>query len=526
MWRNFLLVSCLIGLALRIEIILQPAETILARYGSDDLFYYTEITKNLVNGNGISFDGIHSTTGIQPLWMLLLLPFASLFENPEYALKTVLVLATFFCLITAVLMPKVLKNLLPKNGYAIGVIAGSIWILHPKILQVCFEGTEAALAGFAWLCSIRVWQTSQKTNQYYFLGIVLGLGVLARVDHLVLAAALWFFPLANAKSLLRKGLQMLPGVLLFLGGWLLVCWLTTGELAMDSGKIKRLHFLRMLALENDFPITEVSNFSLIFEQLKGWFQNGFRFATYLLHAESSVSFVLVTALLAALAAVVFKIKDKDTRLSQILPSTWEVLKKLSPLFFAAILIFCAYIIYLQHLRAWYLIPLFLGLAILCAALVLDLLLLKNQPNKRAIAVCVGLFVTLGALHVEANLKPRKGLDSNFFVAVDYVNNQLPPGSKIGAFNSGMAGTWLSPKHVVVNLDGVVNHGVVDAMENGQLSEYIQREKIEYLLDFEGSMKFFSTIGGGNFQNQFELVEQFPPSKSSKLSLNLWKRKAK
>lgn len=523
-WRNFLLFSCLVGVLLRLNIIVQPAESILSRYGSDDLFYYTEIAKNVVYGNGISFDGIHVTTGVQPLWMIVLLPFAILFENPENALKVVFVLASLFSLATAFMLPKLLGKLISPNGYQIGVLAGSIWMLHPKILQVCFEGTEAALAAFVWLCSIWVWQIAKKTNQHYLLGAVVGIGILGRIDHLVLGALLWFFPVQSIKRLTRKGLQMLPGIVFFLGGWLLTCWLTTGELAMDSGKIKRLHFLRSLALENSLSFIDVGNFSLVLEQVKGWLQNGFRFSIYLFQAESSISRTILVLLFVIIGIVGFKWMNKGKKPREILSVTTNTLMRLKPLFLAAPLVFGAYIVYLQYMRAWYLIPAFVCIVILCAALITDLVLRQSQSKKRDLIAWTGLFIFLATLHLEANLKPRKGLDPVFFSALEYISSQLPEGTTLGAFNSGMAGAWLSPKHTVVNLDGVVNHSAVNAIESSKLSGYMEHEEIEYLFDNEGSIEFFSTIGGGDFIQDFELVKRFPADKKHQYDLVLWKRK--
>jgi hypothetical protein len=66
----------------------------LARNGFlyDDGFYAFKIAENIAHGKGATFDGIHPTTGFQPLYVLLLVPvFALSGDNlavPVYAALT------------------------------------------------------------------------------------------------------------------------------------------------------------------------------------------------------------------------------------------------------------------------------------------------------------------------------------------------------------------------------------------------------------------------------------------------------
>lgn len=526
-WYAFLIASCVIGLVLRLIIIVQPAEVILERYGSDDLFYYTETAKNVVAGNGISFDGIHSTSGVQPLWLVALIPFSQWFENPEFGLRSALFLATFFSLLTALFLPRVLSRAMPKNGIAIGAIAGSIWMLHPKILQVSFEGTEGSLAALAWLLSMWAWLTAKGSSKGYTLGFVLGLGILARIDHLVLAAMLWLIPLQNIRSLLRKGLQMLPGIAILFGGWLIICWLTTGEIGFDSGKVKRLHFLRMLALDNDFSISEVGAFSLISEQAKGWVQNGVKYVSLLLHAESRVSITMLVLLALAAVTIFYRVISSSVSIKKLLSSTSNLIMELRPMLFAGITVFLSYLFYLHYMRSWYMIPLFLFGALMVAALIHDLII--HDPSisrKKALITSAFFFVTFAIMHVEAHLYPRKGVDPALFSAIEQVKTDIEPEATIGAFNAGIAGAWFSPDHTVVNLDGVINHSVVKALENRELEDYVVTEGVDYLFDFNGSVEFFGRIGSRGLTDKLIQKNEFVLSGEDSVQVGLWKVDAK
>jgi hypothetical protein len=86
--RTLLAACALAGTLQRLAILRREPQEILARYGSDDMFYYTEIARHFAIGRALSFDGVHETSGVQPLWLALLAPWASLLEGrPALALR-------------------------------------------------------------------------------------------------------------------------------------------------------------------------------------------------------------------------------------------------------------------------------------------------------------------------------------------------------------------------------------------------------------------------------------------------------
>ena len=46
----------------------------LAAFAQDDAYYYFRIAQNIALGRGSTWDGIHSTNGYHPLWLLMLIP--------------------------------------------------------------------------------------------------------------------------------------------------------------------------------------------------------------------------------------------------------------------------------------------------------------------------------------------------------------------------------------------------------------------------------------------------------------------
>lgn len=52
-------------------------------FQTDDAHFYFVVARNIVAGNGITFDGIGLSSGFHPLWMLAILPvFAAAGSDP------------------------------------------------------------------------------------------------------------------------------------------------------------------------------------------------------------------------------------------------------------------------------------------------------------------------------------------------------------------------------------------------------------------------------------------------------------
>ncbi len=74
-------------LLLLVFVLLGDVEKILCHV-ADDAAYYFEIAENIAAGRGATFDGIVSTNGYQPFWLLCLIPLAWIFDAaPETMLR-------------------------------------------------------------------------------------------------------------------------------------------------------------------------------------------------------------------------------------------------------------------------------------------------------------------------------------------------------------------------------------------------------------------------------------------------------
>src|SRR5664279_987553 len=109
--------AAIVGLLVRLRILSAGTAGVLLRYGSDDLFYFTVVAANIAAGKGVSFDGEHPTSGIQPLFAFLLVPFAPLFQNePGLALRIDLGLVTLLTLAAGLLIPGTVERLMAARA--------------------------------------------------------------------------------------------------------------------------------------------------------------------------------------------------------------------------------------------------------------------------------------------------------------------------------------------------------------------------------------------------------------------------
>ena len=82
---------------------------------------------------------------------------------------------------------------------------------------------------------------------------------------------------------------------------------------------------------------------------------------------------------------------------------------------------------------------------------------------------------------------------------------------MGAFNAGIYGYFTELD--VVNLDGVVNGEVLDAMTDKALLAYVHRAGITHLVDHKAAYAAFMPFAEPEWNTAFELVDQFENSSS-------------
>lgn len=485
--RLLLATACAAGLALRLPWLLAGAPALLGRHGSDDLFYFTQVAQHVATGGGLSFDGLNATNGVQPLFMLILTPFAPAFEGrPLLATRVVLWLVTAFTMATAWLLPSLGQALCggARRGRWAGVVAGCLWVMHPLVLDTTFEGTEAALAALCWVLSLRAWAGGASAPR---LGAILAVGVLARVDHLVLALlTAW------------RRIFAWPVILGPLAVWSVVAALATGSPVPDSGAAKRLHGERIFALEHGLDVEAPPAFAAP--------------AARLAELARGVLSVPRRAPVAAASILLFGVLAAARRETSI---TRALLRGGWPLFAGGLALVVAYLVYLHSLRSWYLVPLMLGSAMLGSALLVDLFGQRRRIAAAALAV-------LGATWLHASAAPRDHWGDSYLRAAERVAELTPPGSRIGAFNAGIQGAWAAGGRRVINLDGVVNHGALEALREVKLDEYVEEQRIGWLVDHDITVSFYERAGAHGLRERLRLLDRIEIPGRPEAWIGVWR----
>jgi len=531
-----LLLAAAIGAGARVEILARETPALLLEHGSDDLFYFTETARHVARGEGLTFDGEHATTGVQPLWMALLVPLAPLYERrPEVALRVDLAVVTLLTLLVGLLLPWALRRVLTRRAglpealaATLGTFAGCAWLVHPRVLGATFEGTEGALAALCWTLSLGAWAAEDGSARSQLrAGLALGLGTLARVDHAVLALCLALVAPGPCRPRARRAALIASSFALVVAPWVGFCLATTGTPMAESGVAKRLVHERQFNVDvtgtsDDpgpvgHPAARVVRFATGLRTLAGaqLFRSGTRWSRTNL---AGLALVFGFALAAS--------RRGRAGLRAAFPSLHATTRALWPWLGAAFLLPPLYVAWLHHARMWYLVPPILASIVIGAALLGDLVsaLVTRLPSRPArLAATLTLALWLGTAHLEEALAHRTTWHPVYLDAARRIASTLPQGARIGAFNAGMQGAFAAAAgRVVINLDGVVNHEALVALRTRSLAAYLDDAHIDYVIDHDRSIAFFETIGAPGLGDRLERLDAIAIEGRPEATIGIWR----
>jgi hypothetical protein len=220
----------------------------ILRRTPDDAYYYFEIAENVANGNGATFDGIHKTSGFQPLWMLCLTPVFWVCRNaPETAVRMGLSLQAAALFAAGALIVSVLSRAF-RWKVMLGVAVCytfSVFVLGVNGMETSAEILAlAALFAFGWHAKVFVADRPSMFKQFLF-GILLGLAMLSRLDMVFLGAVIVAFCVASALRTPGERVRNLAGAALIFAGaslavvpYLIYDYATFGSASPISGTLK------------------------------------------------------------------------------------------------------------------------------------------------------------------------------------------------------------------------------------------------------------------------------------------------
>lgn len=203
----FLVAAALAG---SIYVALTPANSLLRWYNIDDAFYYYKVARNVLAGNGVSFDGINLSNGFHPLWMVVCLAvFWTSNINLVLPLRLLVIVSGLFNAATAWLLFRLLRKYLhPMAAF----IAALFWALFPQIYNTgTVHGMESAVSIFFIVLLIKTVSDLQDNRdkapltykKMALAGLVGALTILSRLDNLFVVAFLGLFLLFDIRRITR-----------------------------------------------------------------------------------------------------------------------------------------------------------------------------------------------------------------------------------------------------------------------------------------------------------------------------------
>lgn len=462
-----ILVTTAVGVAT--GLVLHPDATDRLR---DDAFYEFAWAANVAAGHGPSVsDGI-TTSGVQLLWSLLLVPVvwvggANALPAVAPWIGAILHAATAFTWWSA------------TRDRVTALVAAACWLGNPLLLRECQNGQETALACL--LVSL-LWQRRRAGERPFTLLAVCA--VLARSELLgvVVALSAWRHGL-RWRSLRAPGFAfgVQAASCLALGGGVLpdsalpMAWLWHANHAAlgaaAGGASTAWWYLRPVLLGGPYALASAMGFgAAVFLVVRPLWPSRWRLlpvfavaAAALLGARDVATPLWVAVLLLLLPAARVRV-------------WWAAWRRgLAPLVIGLVAVVALHWAVRWYPRDYYAAPLVVAA---CAALV--------RIGRWPPAVLL-FAIAHGAARWDLSPEPLAG-QREMEMAGRFLREVLPVDERVGCFNSGLVTFFADvtapngQRRAVVNLDGVVDARALAALRQRQLGAWLDAERVRFVLD--------------------------------------------
>jgi hypothetical protein len=520
--RITLVVCVLLGIVAFHMVVAWQDFSTLARNGFlyDDSFYAFQIARNMASGIGMTFDGIHPTTGFQPLYVFLLVPvFMIAGGNPVLPIHIALSILAVFSGMTAYLLYRIARRYV---GFAAALSAASIWALSPIVIKQTANGLETAVASFMIAAAILYYlsrvrgEEDPPASRFVVLGLLLGLCIVSRVDGIFLALVMfldYLFVLkrrnAGFQALLK--LALVPaGVLVLYGPWVIFNLVENGSIIQDSGRATRFLSLAYASYFGYGPESlafkgpDISFFWTHFEHavsslkvippVQLFFRAAERLDTMLgtgavFRIISDISgFILL--ILGGIALLRWRRKGKRSKRGEL---HFLLIYSVILIFSYSFYIFGAFF----FLRYFY--PVYMILCIYLALLLQDGFdWLRNRSNaiKRAAVIATAVYLLLFTVFSYSQAF-RSHPVYPYYDLAGWIEENTGENEKLGIFQCGTIGYMCDRQ--VINLDGKVNRDAYFALERGNLVDYLRAEGIDVVIDHSKVIELFLGVTPGSMK---------------------------
>jgi len=540
----------LLNLSLRVAVALKPIEHVDDVAIPDDAYLSLTIARNIAEGHG-PFYGTGYTNGFQPLYVLLMVPvFAVLPESDIIPIHIALFLLILFDTIALYFLITLVRRISasPFTSFIIAIA----WIFNPITIRVALNGLETSIASLfiIWIISYYQQYIVDKEvltiRRILTFGIIAGLGVMARIDLLLLLAALfgmltWKWR-TNVPSLIKHFGFIFLGMALTYGPWLMYSYWYTGDLYPISGKAVRFMELQRAALSSSFfdwqlamlrrgffvflnnnltillvggllfiPI--VSAGSPFITRLRQQFSlvpvlfttSGVLYCIHVFYIVARWSYDLNIQPLGILTIVVgglFYILPL-LRGSRFIAALGRNSQILIPVFLYAVTLFLAYVFYIYGIWYFerYLHPITIVVLLVAVPLFDTMISILSSARKQA-GVLIALVCIIIAINCSNDdfrrLYEVSDIQRQGYLKLGrWASTAFPDSAVIGSCQTGALGYFVR-NATVINLDGVVNKECYEALVKRKSISYIRSQNIHYVVGWELNTKFLERLSDEPF----------------------------
>ncbi|MCB0213801.1 MAG: hypothetical protein KDJ52_30955 [Anaerolineae bacterium] len=431
----------------------------------DDAYYYFSLARNISEGNGPKVDTFNNTTGFQPLWGVICAFVFTSIHNNNIAILSLLLVSLLAELCTIWLLYKWMLGLAqPKTAI---MLMTCWWILSSQTMLNMLNGMETSIS----ILLVMAVYYSLKFKNDWATGLLCGLAILARIDALVLGIGItlvWFY-----QRRFRQIIILWLCIFLTALPWIIFILSMGKSLLPESGQAVWLITLFGQGLPF-YPPSEsiwrnpVFHWGQLVNFLDFWGWN-----TIALYPFSL--FPNLSAILVCLFMILFIMQFRN------IPNVAIFLLHSGGLI-------VAYSLFVGG--NWFHFRYTASIGLLLSALIVGLFyqhIDKNQIKKvYAIFVSAGLIALhllfnpiLNSYYQGQSLTLAGG--RSFYESAIWMNQNIPPSSIVGAFQSGVIGYYAN--FPILNLDGKVNNAAYAALRDKSMWQYICQSKVDYVVDW-------------------------------------------
>lgn len=472
----------IVGLLLQGVLLLRPDQSFLVRPLTEDSFYSLTVAAHLAAGDGLTIDGVHATNGVQPLICYLYAPiYWGVSGDRMAALRWVTLLQSLIFVGATFAVAWFFQSCMRNSDRRREVywLAAALMAWSIPLLNQLLNGLETGLA-VAFVFTSAAYYNSRiasaphvaSLRNYFVLGMLLGLGVLARIDIAMLVPVVLVHHLWKGGGLFRKrisGAFVVGGMSLLVSlPWWVYNVTTFGSLMPISGQ----------AQQSIFQGRRWIVFRTMFDAVA----DAFVMTTHL-PAPLSTQFpalgILILTAFVVLAALLTRNIPSLRRAVTNWGKYWDADRAL-PLVVFVILLALYYSAFFgaPHFMTRYLV----SLRIVASLATLSLLyLLWHFSTRHLRLLLMGSIVAAMAITVVGFRMNFTGQSGNLvYMRCDWIRDSIPSTASVAMFQSG---TVAYVHNRVVNLDGKVNPAALAALRQGRLPAYIDSMRFDYIIEW-------------------------------------------